>query len=856
MALEYTAENFTDALTRLPEYGGYDAWSGALREAYPDATFSPFDDDSYYKGFDYAGMPTSLGSATGPFTVYDPTIMQKQAADHIGSGNPFDSIYKAVWPTLTGLVNPQRSVMKAGPMPSEWELETAANAINPVGGGNLYGGKIGDDEGGKEHKGGIGEHLAFDQPTFSKTDQGHKDYLDWLFKNQAKTGYSSEEIMRLGAEFQNQIPTVTPTVGAGVGSGDAVENNVEKKFTYKPKGEIKQHLDGDVIDTSTVVDAKPDDGKVVDTPVHDVDERDKVIPYNPPTDKVVDNPVTTSPPTSRSDDKLREVENEAEEAEKAREAEVGQNEPIYADKPITSISSDSNVTADRPTDIPSPKADDYLGNYPKIERTDKSYLDITSKQDDNAIDNKELETVNNDIDTYLKTKGWSDSGEWGYARTRNMLTGGGLGPVVTEGALVPWQSMGQDASSRDYISNVDDIDRFPSAISSPDISEIAPKGEEKEGVKRVHSAGIGFDADAIANYGSDNSFDVTGASLFPKSTGRTEDGGIYFENAGDLGEWASGVTSATGIKGIQRKFNYKVFGPDGTQFLGIGNKIADASKALTKFAQDTFAFLGDPSKKKGDAPTPLMESMDNLRTEMSQFWDTNPNSQWGRKLFKPGETQDYGSLQPYAIVASLLNPPQALVTLANTVLHDFMYAAKGMFSKDANYKGNPVQDVLNGAFHLLGQGIKSVGKNAKELFSGKKKEGSTEEGTSEGKLEGEDAFMKQLFKDQENNKMRTLWDDHVMMNSSTALITQAFAGEGIPSKLYDKGMDFVNAIQSRRKAESERLHKEIMNDLGMLSTGASGDLFNLQTFMRDYSAEEGHQHFIDALEKEHRNRQK
>ena len=49
-----------------------------------------------------------------------------------------------------------------------------------------------------------------------------------------------------------------------------------------------------------------------------------------------------------------------------------------------------------------------------------------------------------------------------------MLTGGGLGPVVTEGAMVPWRSQGQDASSADYISNVGGGDIFPSRLSEAD----------------------------------------------------------------------------------------------------------------------------------------------------------------------------------------------------------------------------------------------------------------------------------------------------------------------------------------------------------------------------------------------------
>jgi hypothetical protein len=75
-------------------------------------------------------------------------------------------------------------------------------------------------------------------------------------------------------------------------------------------------------------------------------------------------------------------------------------------------------------------------------------------------------------------KGWADSGKWGYARTRNLLTGGGQDPVVTQGPLVPWQSMGEDASSTRYLSNVGDRDYFPSRLAPGErLGETAPAGE-------------------------------------------------------------------------------------------------------------------------------------------------------------------------------------------------------------------------------------------------------------------------------------------------------------------------------------------------------------------------------------------
>jgi len=370
----------------------------------------------------------------------------------------------------SGFINPQRNVVKMQPR-GEWELETGANVVNPVGGGNLFGGKIGDDEGGKEHKGGIGEHLAFDQPIFPKTNQGHKNYLDWLFTNQAKTGYSPEEIMRLGAEFQKQIPIVTPTVGAGVGS----ENTIGKPIGFPPKSEVKPHLDGgEFID---------DRNKVIETPIYDVDERDKVIPYNPP---VVDNALTTPPPTGRADDKLREIANELEEVEKARVVERQRKEgteflsqleqeedkgggPWEATLGATVTPGGTTRTIGTHSD---PR--DAVANVANV-ADDRDAGAIIEGLDDNT--KAELEGVTAQANKLLTSKGWSDSGNWGYARTRNMLTGGGLGPVVTEGALVPWKSQRQDASSADYISNVGGQDIFPSRLSEADRLKSGSGGE-------------------------------------------------------------------------------------------------------------------------------------------------------------------------------------------------------------------------------------------------------------------------------------------------------------------------------------------------------------------------------------------
>jgi len=173
-------------------------------------------------------------------------------------------------------------------------------------------------------------------------------------------------------------------------------------------------------------------------------------------------------------------------------------------------------------------------------------------------------------------------------------------------------------------------------------------------------------------------------------------------------------------------------------------------------------------------------------------------------------------------MAALLNPPQALATLANTLIHDLFYAAKNTFSENPNYAGNPIQDIFNGAFHLFGRGIKAIGKNVKKLFTGKKDaEGADVEGETTTELEGEDAFMKQLFREQKDNALRILWDEHKMHNSAAAAITEAFSAAGIPVVLYDKSIKLARAIQQRKQADARQLYDEIKNDLGGMSQLAS-----------------------------------
>jgi hypothetical protein len=487
---------------------------------------------------------------------------------------------------------------------------------------------------------------------------------------------------------------------------------------------------------------------------------------------------------------------------------------------------------------------------------DDAYKGLNISDDKKA----EIETSANNAKDFLYGGGYVDTGQHGFAQSLMLLYGGGLEPTVTQGPAAQFNVRGQPMTTNRYLNFATGGASVPSLLPEGQrLGQVAPSGDvatagDADKKTTTRPGGLGFDADKIANYNSDKSFDIISSSLFPPTTGRTPDGGYYFNNDKDFQEWATGVKFGPSIENAS-KYNYNIFDADG-KIVGFRNKIVDGFQDFTNFIQSGFDWLGDPSKTKGENATlkSVEKSYEGFINEATQFWHTNPNNLWGRKLFKPGETQDYGSLQPYAIMASILNPPQALATFANTLVHDLFYAAKNTFSENPNYAGNPIQDIFNGAFHLFGRGIKAIGKNAKKLFTGKEgvAEGADVEGETTTGLEGEDAFMKQLFREQKDNSLRTLWDEHKMHNSAAAAITEAFSAAGIPIVLYEKSKDLARAIQQRKQADARKLYDEIKNDLGGMSIGSSGDLFNLQSFMREYSFDEGWQQFLKELENQHK----
>lgn len=274
------------------------------------------------------------------------------------------------------------------------------------------------------------------------------------------------------ADITNRVPTV---------------NNTLKPLVSPP---IRKDLDGeefiypvdDGIDTGQPVDSggkPPKDGdEIITDPVNNNPIVGQNPPTNPPTNAdqgIVVNPIGQQPI-------------------------VDQN-PVIKD-PITNVIVDSGKTGpdvrdfiafkppppDNRDDAPFPSTDTGR-SQPRGDVVVKTEADPRQKvisgtpftglqktqelqqktiENDPAtdhLDNEQKEELSNIVAEGRKLLGWADSGEWGYARTRNLLTGGGLGAVEDEGPEVAWTRLGQPAPSTNYISNIDGRDYMPSRLA-------------------------------------------------------------------------------------------------------------------------------------------------------------------------------------------------------------------------------------------------------------------------------------------------------------------------------------------------------------------------------------------------------
>jgi len=279
----------------------------------------------------------------------------------------------------------------------------------------------------------------------------------------------------------------------------------------------------------------------------------------------------------------------------------------------------------RPTDIPSPSYDrgdagGLILPYVPPQETQAKYIKpgvsvgrgivdppgaITDRT---AEETANIETSANNAKDFLQGIGYFDDGPFGFAQSLMLMYGGGLEPTVTQGPTVPYRERGQPMTTDRYLNFATGSPSVPSLLPEGQrLGQIAPSGdvvstaEDVDDKITTRPGGLGFEADKIAAYTSDKSFDIVSSSLFPPTTGRTPDGGYYFKNDKDFQEWATGVKFGPSIENAS-KYNYNIFGMDG-KFIGIRNKVADAWQDLTNFVQSGFDWLGDPSKTKGENAT-------------------------------------------------------------------------------------------------------------------------------------------------------------------------------------------------------------------------------------------------------------
>ena len=462
MANEFTADNLVRALTQLQGMeGGYEALAGGLGEAYPGATFDPMSASDYSAGFKARNWEP-VGGATPVYHAGEPFQLNEDAVRaRLASGGHWPASYEAMWPTLTGLV------------PKESWYRADRGGIGKMGGGdfqqqgNLQ--KEGDFGAGTVGTGVGAATTTPSKPTeaqlrgegFPNTIEGYHAYVDYLSTLDLTEGERGER----GLSF---LDTVTSPTQTNVATGDAAGTaaggrvNVEKAFTTVGGGSKIPPENADDPVNIPVVKADPDL-----TPLDQSGPIDSQTllpalgaktPQSPDLNETV---VSDSTDYAGSDDI---IESSADTA-----ADYNPDESITSSR-IGTGEYAGDKTGYPGADVPSPSYDrGEPAPFPAVEGVgdqtvgDKEVNDITKNMSDNQ--KAEVGNIANQARNYLKSIGWADSGEWGYARTRNMLTGGGQGQVVTQGPLVPWKSMGRDASSTRYISNVGDRDYLPSRLA-------------------------------------------------------------------------------------------------------------------------------------------------------------------------------------------------------------------------------------------------------------------------------------------------------------------------------------------------------------------------------------------------------
>jgi len=658
---EFTYDAFKEALTRLPDYGGYDALAQGLGEQFPDATFIP--SGNYHgqrgrtQGFQTKNFINNLGlPSTGSNQTFP--LRLSEDVDYIQANEDVNQLkaagYRAMWPTLSGLVNPQYDPAAAAgtaiynaslskqqadsaannasfrEMLAQQQRQDKVNAFNaaqvsitndprlntaathvptaenvnagielaaerfdlsPTSSASLFAGKS-DDVGGKEHKGAIDEHLAWEQgrsadklrdihdteeelqktqpvsppvtsnvlayePGQAVTFKANKTLLDGSISDGSAERYDIPQDN--GSVSGPTISTVDSPISALSTSGFVT--NADTEFpTHAPTDSVA--TEGTIAKTINIPATDPEnvyavddtyvqpttDPETLNRPIEDYHRKtiDNINPYDnltadpegaevilemieeqqkeddigsrqvdlPDDSGITDTvdyantmPVDDSAAAdAAAADFIKRRKQEGEVLPLPTTDGVGIADEPKANTNITATVTNTPLTSVDPLIAEGTTAEpiDLNTAEPKKEKippatttgpedsrvrpTKKSTAGETVDIDDKEEFKGESVTADSDegwddslvpVDPPVgQGVGWADSGKWGYARTRNLLTGGGQDPVVTQGPLVPWQSMGEDASSTRYLSNVGDRDYFPSRLAPGErLGETAPAGE-------------------------------------------------------------------------------------------------------------------------------------------------------------------------------------------------------------------------------------------------------------------------------------------------------------------------------------------------------------------------------------------
>ena len=423
-------------------------------------------------------------------------------------------------------------------------------------------------------------------------------------------------------------------------------------------------------------------------------------------------------------------------------------------------------------------------------------------------------------------RGWLYTGPQGYAETRWSTSGASQGqPIISQTPYTSGPQVNRETgeitqqplswwSNRagyDFKQNAPLPTGTPGSVmggstGTTGTTETAPA---PEGVP-------GGSQDGFAGFSAQEAVEVSKGSITPvldrlHPNGVSDGKTVIFRSDVDFDNWVDGNQSLRPDVGFSN-LNYEKKDETG-KIVGYGNKALDGFNELGSMINNVFDLAGDPSKTiseeslqasglKGtkDQLKEFAKNLNKLRKELGQTWETSKDEAWGRKWNNLTETQEYGDLQPMGIFALLTNPPAAIGMTANALLSDIKNAAQGMFEANADYSGNPIQDVLNGAFHLLGQGAKAVGSVFSEI--GQQVKGKLNFTSKDLKEDPMEVSRKLLYRSKNE-------DDEV--GDLRYRITKTLLENGVKVKFHNNALSFDKAITAQRMADA----KKVIADLGL-----------------------------------------